>query len=669
MLTPSRARRRPAGTGDDGVGLVAVIGSFTLVMVVLLGTLAYIAASVRFARWEQDSTAAEAAAQSGIHDFLTWLRLDERYLADADPTRTGPQDYCGNPAVVGPDVVLPADLAGGPVCSNWDASTPVGWVAVAAGAIASPDTPSFHYRVVESDPVGRTLVLEVVGRSKDVYRTLQARLGIPAPTDFVYFSDYELANPEDETAYPDNPHYTGSQDTSAECGGDGAGSPLLRYAWDTTKGTGRTYIPATGGTQVADCRVPLFGGTHLDQTIEGPVHSNDTFRASVGQSFVGPFSTSDPACTGLDPTAGSASWAAVCLSPDANTAEFSQMPEYVAPLELPGSVAALKEIAEAGVGCRYEGATRIVPNGTSGRIFWVKSPGTKSVLNRGCGSPSALSSPSGAVVDLDAVGGLIVVTDSDDAALSREVYSLELTTGMGVEFPVGMGFTGQSATVGATYRSDLTMRDPIKQARYGNLYVEGVVGRPITFVAEQSIVLTGDLLVAGGTSGTTTVGLVAGGSVEVFHPQLVTWTGVAAGATGEAYWRHDDPVSLSGYMPKRYATSGPAQGLSVQAAILALGGSFQVQQWSVGNVDASSGPAGELRVEGSIAQRFRGVVGMDPPPSCLGCDDPQTGYWKNYTYDERLRRGLRPPYFPTFSSTWSVLWTEEHATDAAVRTT
>jgi len=211
------------------------------------------------------------------------------------------------------------------------------------------------------------------------------------------------------------------------------------------------------------------------------------------------------------------------------------------------------------------------------------------------------------------------------------------------------------------------MREPTKQARYGNLYLEGTIGRPITFVAEQSIVLTGDLLVAGGMSGTTTVGLVAGGSVEVFHPRMIWWTGAAVAATGEAYWRQDGLTTIP-YWPRRYATSGPDEGLRVQAAILALGGSFQVQQWSEGKHHVTGGSFGELRVEGSVAQRFRGAVGKDPVPSCHGCEDPETGYWKHYTYDERLRRGLRPPYFPAFeTTTWSVLWTEEHATDPAVR--
>jgi hypothetical protein len=89
--------------------------------------------------------------------------------------------------------------------------------------------------------------------------------------------------------------------------------------------------------------------------------------------------------------------------------------------------------------------------------------------------------------------------------------------------------------------------------------------------------------------------------------------------------------------PHRYtdpSTGGinPATGIQIDASIQTLQHSFWVQQYNVGSGE------GTLLVEGSIAQRWRGIVGQG-----------NAGYIKAYKYDSRLKYSS-PPYFPQWTN-------------------
>jgi hypothetical protein len=76
----------------------------------------------------------------------------------------------------------------------------------------------------------------------------------------------------------------------------------------------------------------------------------------------------------------------------------------------------------------------------------------------------------------------------------------------------------------------------------------------------------------------------------------------------------------------------------IDAAILAVNDSFYVNNWTRGYY-------GNLNVFGAIAQNFRGPVGT--------FGGSQTGFSKNYQYDESLQ-SLWPPYFlPPGGAVWS----------------
>jgi hypothetical protein len=165
------------------------------------------------------------------------------------------------------------------------------------------------------------------------------------------------------------------------------------------------------------------------------------------------------------------------------------------------------------------------------------------------------------------------------------------------------------------------------------MYVEGTVNGRVTMAAENSIIATGDIVLAAGINGTDLVGMVAGNSVNVYHPWIDTWYKNSSNVWG---WKNAAVEDAS--WPHRYADPGtgsnnPADGIQIASSIQTLQHSFFVQQYSKGTSQ------GTLLVQGSIAQRWRGIVGTSGG----------TGYLKNYKYDARLKYSS-PPNFPQWTN-------------------
>jgi hypothetical protein len=156
----------------------------------------------------------------------------------------------------------------------------------------------------------------------------------------------------------------------------------------------------------------------------------------------------------------------------------------------------------------------------------------------------------------------------------------------------------------------------------GNAYVRGTYSGQLTIAAENDIVIRDDIcrVSCGTPSGTGMLGLIANNFVRVYHPYPTEvenpnkkWDFVCGTGTGEE--RLSD--------------------INIDAAVLAINHSFIVDHYDCG------AKMGNLNVEGAIAQKFRGPVGTSG----------NTGYIKNYVYDDRLRY-LEPPSFiePTGTS-------------------
>jgi hypothetical protein len=141
----------------------------------------------------------------------------------------------------------------------------------------------------------------------------------------------------------------------------------------------------------------------------------------------------------------------------------------------------------------------------------------------------------------------------------------------------------------------------------GNVYVHGSYSGQLTIAAENDIIVDGNLTNSGGGL----LGLIANNFVRVYHP-------CSNGTNG----------------------SGALTNPTIDAAILTINHSFIVDNYNCG------AQLGTLTVHGAIAQKFRGPVGT--------FGSANTGYAKNYVYDDRLRYLEPPSFIDPIQSSWVV---------------
>jgi Tfp pilus assembly protein PilX len=157
----------------------------------------------------------------------------------------------------------------------------------------------------------------------------------------------------------------------------------------------------------------------------------------------------------------------------------------------------------------------------------------------------------------------------------------------------------------------------------GDVYVQGSYSTPITIAAANNIIINGPITTTetgGVPSGNATLGLVANEFIRVMH--------------GENYDSNGNCTSDIG--------SQTFSNMHIDAAMLAVQHSFIVDNYNCGN------QLGNLTVNGTIAQYFRGPVGTTSGGQGV------TGYLKNYSYDNRLAVLLPPYLFDIATSGWRI---------------
>lgn len=641
-----------AGKGREaGMTMVVVLAALVILLTVVLGSAAFLSSSTKFSRYEQDSDLAQAAAQSGLNELLALLRTDASLLEDIAIDASNDEGYCELDAVGGPDADVFADVCG------WDSGSEVGW------ARLSPHnaTQYYHYAVTYYDAVSQTIEVLATGKSNTVSRSLKARLSPETTPMFLYLSNYELADPTDYTTYADaSATYLPLKRTSGACGGDwkvGAPPDSLSYAWEiaaaATTSTPRPPRVYTDYTLNRSCLEPVF--EDWDQ-MNGRFHSNDTVRSEGARFSGGEWTTSNPACQNAKAT-DSGTWNSCVIGTAVWSA--SNPPSYAARKELP-STDSPDELSASGIGCRYEGPTRIILKGDQMQV-WSKQTTT----NRpNCGSPLDLASSDGATVPIPTDQLIFVATAEGVAAATIEAGGIGGPAGR--ELPLGTYTASAKPTEGASYTVERAMIEAGMEANVGNAFVEGTVHVDVTIATRGSIVLTGDLVAD--VPEDNLVGLLAEGSVEIYNPVLRTVSAMAStrtvvGSNGkpveETYWAWNTelPTASTAVSGKIADYDGRTDVLRIDAAIHAVSGSFRLQNWKQG------GDLGTLQVYGSIAQNFRGVVAWES-------EDKTTlisGYRKSYIYNEGLTQG-RPVLFPPISGgNWVVPWVEKAETPMEIR--
>lgn len=564
-------RRLTALRDDSGAALIMVIGWSMVLAMLVTAAVGYAISSTKVARNGQEWGSAQSAAMAGIEDYVSRLNRNDNYGRIWD---------CTNTALKGPN--QPGNTCG------WTTATAPGWLPVVGTDMTGP---TFHYDVDASmlDRNG-TITVTSTGRVGKETRTVQAAIGRGGSTDFLYYTDLEHADPANRTVYPSAP-------TKYFCGKNGAQKDI--YWWS----------PSISGENRSNSSCTEIGFASGD-VLDGRVHFNDTPKLNAaGTQFKAGFETGAPGCK----TATAPNYAG-CLRSGSPIPTYGAKPIYVDPLYLDDTSAKFATYP----GCRYYGATRIKFNSNGTMTVWSKDSAGKST-GSGCGTFTAANAPQTVNVPNDQV---IYVSAGSPV---HRCLSGEIGDGL----PLGT-YTGSSTTA-HTY--DLTMLQNDQFCGQGNMYIEGTVKGRITMAAENSIIVTGDLVLADGINGTDLVGLVAGNSLNVFHPWVDSWYKNSSNVWG---WKNT-PVEVAGW-PRRYTDPGtgaynPADGVQIAGSIQTLQHSFFVQQYNKGT------DQGTLLVQGSIAQRWRGIVGTSGG----------TGYTKNYKYDARLKYSS-PPYFPQWTN-------------------
>jgi Tfp pilus assembly protein PilX len=569
-------RRRLSLDREEGYVLIMVVGSMLALSIFVAGSLTYAVQTRIGSRYGQDYTAALAAAQAGVDDYLAALNQNDDYWL------TTPD--CANQAMKRPP------QQGQSVSCGWGSGTDVGWKRV-----GTSQTGAFHYDAdITNTPSNGTIKLTSTGKVGAAKRTVQVILRRDGFGEFLYFTKYETTDPATvETYGPNN---------------SAAKTNCTKYA----------YAPdnrplGTGTDDYLDGKCPQIRFIQGD-VLDGPVHSDDELVMD-GADFKGTVTTSRPGCVASDPS--------TCYFLIGREPVLEQGIGPRAEIPMPTSVANTRQYADPAVtsdpGCLYTGSTRIKFLSNGQMTVWSKGSGAP--LNPDCGSS-------------------FTTTPMQTMAIpNNKIIYVQSKAGSG---SCATGAIGDGLPVAGDFNNTL----PDATCNYGNVYVEGTVKGRVTIVAENNIVVTGNLTYAGGKTGTDALGLIANDFVRVYHPvSCPTSSGTVCDPDNSG-----DSVNLN-----RPNGNGKFTDPVVNAAILALNHSFSVQLHSDGAT------LGDLSIFGSIAQKFRGPVGS----SRSGV--PVSGYNKDYVYDSRLRYSPPPYFIDPSNSRWGAKTFAENTVPSDIR--
>lgn len=630
MLTTIRSARlrrpRASQPGDGGYALLSVIGFGTAIVLTVGGVGGYAIQTMGSAGRTQGSSAAVQAAQAGVDDFVARQMADATYITAPN---TGWRPVPGS------------------VDGNGAPCVPV------AGALP-PNCPEFRHSAV-LNPASGLVTVTSTGRSRGLTRAVEVVLKARAFTDYLYYSEIEAADPADRFAYP-----SGALPAGANCDKAAGDSP-----------------PRQGGAS-SPCQIPTWRGA--DYTDGSRVHTDDVFEVVGDPEF------DSRVTSGL---AGCAASPAACLrktyDPAANPKFNEGDPVYDDGLSLP-PVAVLSPIASAAVagGCRYYGPTRIRFEGAKMRVWSPQTPyspacggGSAGLLNtqinvlgvtvsvQAALNPSSL--PLGLARTVLTLASPVLRLTGIVAALSDALPSIPVQLNLP---PNGVIYVepapdnpddflqcllGSILGVGL-HSGDVQLTGA--DCRAGNLYVDGTLDGRVTAGADGNILIMSDQKYAA-HDGTDSLGLVAKGAVEVYHPVQ------CALAIGTCLSLGDLPALTSQLLD---LLPGSGDVVTVEAAIVSLRQRFGVQL-PVLSVSAKAAllnnlvrlelPPPTLKVYGSIAQRYRGIVGADLlnlGAAGLGVKlasaDIDLGYRADYEHDPALTTNPPLLFPPPVGVTW-----------------
>jgi hypothetical protein len=324
-------------------------------------------------------------------------------------------------------------------------------------------------------------------------------------------------------------------------------------------------------------------------------------------------------------------------------------------------------------GSTYQGFLTIVAgdNSNVGPVEWATVSGN---LTGGQKTVTGLSSTGGLVVGdpiADSAGAInsgttVTAISGTTLTLSQAATSNQTSDGLALAVK-GNVTSGSKSVTGLSSTTGLAVGEPIA-ADNANLlqngtFITALSGTTLTMSQAAVGTQSNDLLYLSpdSTAGDISIdgSITSSGSIVTTTTDCPPISGSLPAWTPCPETDGSDALGLvAGYfidLPQAPSSSCPNPPVTIEAAMLALSDSVYVgpeftQGWT-------NGGQCNLRVFGSIAQDFRGPVGL------VGT----AGYVKQYVYDASLRV-LWPPYYLSASSaTWAPVTYEEGNTGTASR--
>jgi len=561
----------------------------------------------------------------------------------------------------------------------------------AINAAVPVNCPQFKYSTV-LDPATKDITVYAAGKVRNnSVRAVKVTVHQADYTDYLYYSEVEAADPADQIAYPGLLFPNGGP---AACG---------KRAWPETDARPTSVDGVT-------CQVPPWraDGSNGDATQGSTVHSNDMFTTQGSPEY------DSKVTSQYDKCAPGATSPAPC-----STSLTSALPTYKQgdPTYASGLDTAPTTLRSTAT-CIYTGPTRIKFVGDK-MLVW--SPQTRASDNPGqnCGggdqslvdlvtqgANSLLGGLTGLVggltgISLDQLNNLVqtIVPDPAPVPIPAGIYvrnndGTPARTGASNPPTVGNNLyclLGKALGMYGTLDADVTgavtdplslLNDPNRSCSAGHLYVDGAFDGHSTIGTDGNITITSDLRYSDASGSNfqhngSTLGLVStNGSVEVWSPLQCT---LALATCLSLNPNNLTPLKALG------------QDIHIEAAIMALNGHFGVSLpllqpatyiSLLNHLATVTDPTPKIDLYGSVAQKYRGVIGADLVNLNVGVNknanlfaslnvgpgatDLDTnvnhinvadahinlGYFANYQYDPHLR--TNPPLnFPTpLNPTW-----------------
>lgn len=210
-----------------------------------------------------------------------------------------------------------------------------------------------------------------------------------------------------------------------------------------------------------------------------------------------------------------------------------------------------------------------------------------------------------------------------------------MTVGKGKTCTENLAYSGSLPSNGVVYVENIKcegLYSPFQNeyqstSECGNVYVKGTYSKPLTIAAGNDIIINGNLTHSGEES---MLGLIANNFIRIYHPtETIVETREECTRSGCRTVEEKRCVNISPVL----------ENVTIEAAVLAIKHSFIVDNYNCGS------SLGDLTVVGAIAQKYRGAVGTS---------GGNTGFLKNYNYDERLKTIEPPSFIEPVQSDWVV---------------